>query len=145
MKTIEQRATEYACDDGVMPDSPECESCFNIYGKCTRDAYIAGAKSEHEGLTRWHDPKEELPPAETVVLVKITYGCGYALAERGDEGQGWCELHQEPVCYIEICDAADCEVLIKKVEYAENNVGRARSDGGNDRGWKDDEEKAAFR
>lgn len=110
MKTIEERATDYACDDGVMPDSYDCESCFNIYGKCTRDAYIAGANSEHKELTRWHDPKEELPPAEKIVLVKSTYGCGYALAERDDEGWllappeewelpanqviGWREIHE---------------------------------------------------
>lgn len=71
MKTIEERATEYACDDGVMPNSPECESCFNIYGKCTRDAYIAGAKSERKELARWHDPKEVLPEIGKCVLIKV--------------------------------------------------------------------------
>lgn len=70
MKTIEERATDYACDDGVMPDSYDCESCFNIYGKCTRDAYIAGANSEHKELTRWHDPTVELPEDAKTVLVK---------------------------------------------------------------------------
>lgn len=33
-----------------------------------------------------HDLKEELPPIEKVVLVKLNFGRGYALADRGDEG-----------------------------------------------------------
>lgn len=110
MKPIEERATEYACDDGVMPDSYDCESCFNIYGKCTRDAYIAGAKSEHEGLTRWHDPKEELPQRNIDVLVKlrdtykgdkIHYSVGYINGAcwfgdsigATDDVIGWREIH----------------------------------------------------
>lgn len=107
MKTIEERATDYACDDGVMPDSYDCESCFNIYGKCTRDAYIAGAKSEHEGLTRWHDPKE--PPTHiNTVLVKVeegVYNTGHYDSDFGGffigsdfyyskEVVGWREIHE---------------------------------------------------
>lgn len=79
MKTIEQRATEYACDDGVMPDSPECESCFNIYGKCTRDAHIAGAMAEHKELTRWHDPEIELPQNGKTVLIRLKSQPYYAV------------------------------------------------------------------
>ena len=61
-------------------------------------------------LTRWHDPKEVLPPIEKVVEVKLTFGRGYALAERGDDGWwyadseeweisdeqviGWREIHE---------------------------------------------------
>lgn len=61
-------------------------------------------------LTRWHDPKEVLPPIEKVVEVKLTFGRGYALAERGDNGWwyadseefeisdeqviGWREIHE---------------------------------------------------
>ena len=57
-----------------------------------------------------HDLKEELPPIEKVVLVKLNFGRGYALADRGDEGWwyadseeweisdeqviGWCEILQ---------------------------------------------------
>lgn len=47
METIEERATKYACD-GCMPDGIECDSCYNIHGKCERDAYIAGAKASGE-------------------------------------------------------------------------------------------------
>ena len=68
METIEERATKYACD-GCMPDGIECDSCYNIHGKCERDAYIAGAKDEREELLRWHDPK--CPPAHRKpVLIK---------------------------------------------------------------------------
>lgn len=57
-----------------------------------------------------HDLKEELPPIEKVVLVKLNFGRGYALADRGDEGWwyadseeweisdeqviGWREIHE---------------------------------------------------
>lgn len=48
-------------------------------------AHCQGAEDEREELIRWHDPKEELPPIEKVVLVKLNFGRGYALADRGDE------------------------------------------------------------
>lgn len=68
METIEERATKYACD-GCMPDGIECDNCYNIHGKCERDAYIAGAKAEREELLRWHDPK--CPPVHRKpVLIK---------------------------------------------------------------------------
>lgn len=112
MKPIEERATEYACDDGVMPDSYDCESCFIIHGKCTRDDYIAGAKSEREELTRWHDPKADLPQRNVDVLVKlrdtyrgnkIHYSVGYINGAcwfgdsigATDDVIGWREIHEE--------------------------------------------------
>lgn len=70
MKTIEERAKAYAA---------KCH-CQN-----TEWGFIAGAQSEHEELTRWLDPKEELPPQGKMVLLKVTFGCHYQLAERGDE------------------------------------------------------------
>lgn len=86
MKTIEERATEYACD-GCMPNGCECDSCYNIHGKCEHDAYIAGAKSEREELTRWHDPKEEMPEERRDVEVKTDKGkvsvCNMDLDELG--------------------------------------------------------------
>lgn len=79
METIEERATKYACD-GCMPDGIECDSCYNIHGKCERDAYIAGAKAEREELLRWHDPKEELPKDDRDVLVKTALCARYCIA-----------------------------------------------------------------
>lgn len=61
MKTIEERARQYAAEH------PGCQN--------TEWGYIAGAQCEHELLTRWHDPKEELPEYYKVVAVKW-YGSG---------------------------------------------------------------------
>lgn len=65
---------------------------------------VRGAEDEREELIRWHDPKEK------AVLVKLNFGRGYALADRGDEGWwyadseeweisdeqviGWREIHE---------------------------------------------------
>ena len=60
MKTIEERAKEWV-------DSPEAAA--NPYSRRGMiDAYIAGAKAQYEEMTRWHDPKEELPELLTPVL-----------------------------------------------------------------------------
>lgn len=55
MKTIEERAKEYA------------EKC---HLQNTEWGFIAGAQAEHELLTRWRDPKKELPPIYENVMVK---------------------------------------------------------------------------
>lgn len=59
MKTIEERAKEYAAKCHVQN---------------TEWGFIAGALSEREELTRWHDPKEELPELLTPVLGKQSDG-----------------------------------------------------------------------
>lgn len=92
METIEERATKYACD-GCMPDGIECDSCYNIHGKCERDAYIAGAKAERKVLTKWNDPQEELPPIYDNVMVKYMAldGCEHvAIAWRSAGDAGGC-------------------------------------------------------
>lgn len=58
MKTIEERAKEYA-------------QAIYGYAPAIEIAFIRGARSEHELLTRWHDPKEELPDSNKTVLVKV--------------------------------------------------------------------------
>lgn len=71
MITIEERAKEYVgapCDDGcAICDAPLC--MLNEYL-----AFIDGARSEHDELTRWHDPKEELPEPHKYVLTKHEEG-----------------------------------------------------------------------
>lgn len=67
MKTIEEQAREYACD-GIHPDSMECKSCYNIYGKCNYEAFIAGAKA----ATRWI-PVEEEPDDKDRLLLALTH------------------------------------------------------------------------
>lgn len=78
MKTIEERAnaawSDYEYREG------------ELYSTCFIDGFSAGAQSERDELTRWRDPKEELPPVGKIVLVKIIFGSGYTLAKRGDEG-----------------------------------------------------------
>lgn len=62
MKTIDERAQEWV-------DSPEAAAHpYNRRGMI--DAYIAGAKAQYGEMTRWHDPKEELPEYVKVVEVK---------------------------------------------------------------------------
>lgn len=68
-------------------------------------AFIAGAKSELEELTRWRDPKVELPETDVEVLVKID-----ALHNKYDimkynqhgwwqkaPGGGWCAAKYTPI------------------------------------------------
>lgn len=85
MKTIKERAREFV----NPPCDRRCKSCDTVKMDCRfyNDlmSFIAGAESEHEELTRWHDPKEELPPQGKMVLLKVAFGCHYQLAERGDE------------------------------------------------------------
>ena len=47
-----------------------------------------GAKSEHAELTRWHDPKEELPEHRKQVLAK-TDTENYDVAYYSDNVDGW--------------------------------------------------------
>lgn len=63
MKTIEERAKEWIDSLGAGLVHP-----YNRQAMI--DAYIAGAKAQYEELTRWHDPKEELPEYIKVVEVK---------------------------------------------------------------------------
>lgn len=72
MKTIEERAEEWV-------DSPEAAAHpYNRRGMI--DAYIAGSKAKYEELTRWHDPKEELPDGNRDVLIKTTLCTKYRIA-----------------------------------------------------------------
>ena len=82
MRTIKERMDEYI--DSICSNCRECRHQCAV--PALRKSFIAGAESEHAELTRWHDPKEVLPPIEKVVEVKLTFGRGYALAERGDDG-----------------------------------------------------------
>lgn len=67
MGTIEERAKEYA-------------QAIYGYAPAIEIAFIRGARSEHEALTRWRDPKEELPKDDSDVLVKTTLCAKYRIA-----------------------------------------------------------------
>lgn len=61
MKTIEERAENYASQRHVSMNSPNRAACYG---------YIAGAYAERQELLRWRDPKEELPEDGATVLGK---------------------------------------------------------------------------
>mgnify|MGYP001036622000 FL=1 len=63
MKTIEERAENYASQRHVSMNSPNRAACYG---------YIAGAYSERQELLRWRNPKEELPEDDATVLVKTS-------------------------------------------------------------------------
>lgn len=108
MKTIEERAIEYAPErqydsDITLPD-------YEI-SDIKREAFISGAKSEHDELTRWNDPKVELPEDDRYSLLKlrvaystkIRYAVGYFRHDKQqwigfalgyDEIIGWREIQE---------------------------------------------------
>lgn len=103
METIEERAQEYAHQyrrDAHDLKGERADAAFA--------AYCQGAEDEHKELTRWHDPKEELPsPGQPVIICtspKIYFLASYD-AEFGDwftgdsafsrcEIIGWREIHE---------------------------------------------------
>ena len=108
MKSIEERAARYehwADQIANRWDKPEEHIPFK---EQIKRAFIAGAKSQHAELTRWHDPKQELPsPGQPVIICtspKIYFLASYD-AEFGDwftgdsafgrcEIIGWREIHE---------------------------------------------------
>lgn len=60
MKTIEERAVQYE----------EISGCYGCELGQVKEAFIAGAKSEHDELTRWNDPECE-PKVNTPILLKM--------------------------------------------------------------------------
>lgn len=68
MKTIEERIQEYVANAWVELDQ------FNedhvTFENIVTSACVVGANFEYEELTRWRDPKEELPELLTPVLGK---------------------------------------------------------------------------
>lgn len=67
MKTIKERAKSY-----VRKVWRGGSREFVGYRKATELDFIAGAQSEHEELTRWHNPKK-MPEYGKQVLFKIKY------------------------------------------------------------------------
>lgn len=102
MKTIEERAEEYAsqyCDG-------DCALCDDICGRLRSGrSFIDGAESEREELTRWHDPKVELPETDVEVLVMVHADGHIYDVMRYDQngwwqkapGGGWCAPNNAPI------------------------------------------------
>ena len=65
MKTIEERAAEYADRETLYVE------CGEYTDRTIVEAYAQGATDEYEKLTRWNDPKDILPDKDKSVLVKF--------------------------------------------------------------------------
>lgn len=110
MKTIKQRAVEYtktlSADIGVTMQREMEAMCKQLVAI----GYIAGAKEEHEYLTRWNSP-DELPALDEdgnarFVLMKFTggdYAVGFYNHYQGNWSDecdnnvsilGWREIHE---------------------------------------------------
>ena len=77
MKQIEERGGDFAANYEILDDNGRRKNECEI----ARESYISGAKCEHELLTRWHDPKEELPI--------IPYDLGH-IDNDGNWVDSWC-------------------------------------------------------
>ena len=101
MKTIEERAKAF-CENNICVTCGDRKNCDRkCLGTCipTYDALewlIQFGKSEHTGLTRWHDPKEELPEYVKVVEVKykafnkIMMAIAFRLGDLWSGKNKWC-------------------------------------------------------
>lgn len=99
MKTIEERAKE-ACKEWAGGELDD-----DIQDGCFMDGFVVGAMSEREELTRWHDPKVELPETDVEVLVRIDApGNKYDIMKHNQQGWwqkapggGWCAPNNAPI------------------------------------------------
>lgn len=97
MKTIEERAKEYIKEGGSIGFPLEDNYFFE-------EAFTAGAKSEHEQLTRWNSP--ECPPEQRKVVLlkyKIRIKEGKEYKERTICRTGY-HIFDEYVCHDRCMD-----------------------------------------
>lgn len=93
MKTIEERAKEF-CEKNICVDCGDrdnfdkgCLGC-SISTPSVLKFLIQFGKSEREELTRWRDPKKEMPEHRKQVLVK-TDTENHDVAYYSDNVDGW--------------------------------------------------------
>lgn len=103
MKTIEERIQEYVANAWVELDQ------FNedhvTFENIVTSACIVGANFERDELTRWRDPKEELPETDVEVLVMVhADGQTYDVMRYDPHGWwqkapsgGWCAPKYKPI------------------------------------------------
>lgn len=109
MKTIEERAYSHYASDECCRDCENCEDRVNCFDADYVWAFIAGARSEYNELTRWNSP--DCPPEDRrPVLLKMTnavnglirYAVASYIAGRflcpemlpKNEILGWREIHE---------------------------------------------------
>ena len=101
METIEERAKAF-CENNICVDCGDRKNCDRGCVGCCIPTFsalewlIQFGKSEHTGLTRWHDPKEELPEYVKVVEVKykafnkIMMAIAFLLGDLWSGKNKWC-------------------------------------------------------
>ena len=101
METIEERAKAF-CENNICVDCGDRKNCDRGCVGCCIPTFsalewlIQFGKSEHTGLTRWHDPKEELPEYVKVVEVKykafnkIMMAIAFRLGDLWSGKNKWC-------------------------------------------------------
>ena len=101
METIEERAKAF-CENNICVDCGDRKNCDRGCVGCCIPTFsalewlIQFGKSEHTGLTRWHDPKEELPEYVKVVEVKykafnkIMMAIAFRLGDLWSGTNKWC-------------------------------------------------------
>ena len=101
METIEERAKAF-CENNICVDCGDRKNCDRGCVGCCIPTFsalewlIQFGKSEHTGLTRWHDPKEELPEYVKVVEVKykafnkIMMAIAFRLGDLCSGKNKWC-------------------------------------------------------
>lgn len=101
MKTIEERAENYASQRHVSMNSPNRAACYG---------YIAGAYSERQELLRWRDPKKEQPedgatvvgkycdPQQPFALIKYINGQWWTWSYHGWSGPSGEVIGWRPIC-----------------------------------------------
>ena len=70
MKIIIEKAKEYA--ERIWKNNIN-SSCSVDVESCKRD-FIAGAKFQREYFTNWRNPEIEIPPKNTLILIKTNEG-----------------------------------------------------------------------
>lgn len=69
MKALKKRASAYACNFEIMDDDGGRKNSMDI----VRESYIAGTEWMRGELTRWRDPKVELPEERVPVQTMAEY------------------------------------------------------------------------
>ncbi len=78
VKTIEERAAEYE----------EISGCYGCELAQVKQAFIAGAQSEHALLTEWRSP-DDIPDTDRYVLIKINNTGDYAVGYYNGNRDSW--------------------------------------------------------
>lgn len=103
MKTIQERADEYA-SRAWSALNEEFNEDHTIFENIVSAAFVAGAKSELEELTRWQCPKKQLPETDKEVLVTVDADDHTHDVMKYDQhgwwqkapGGGWCAAELTP-------------------------------------------------